>query len=264
VTQLRDLQRAFQARVLGSESGIEAELAGAERPDFHARVDVYAGGYSARLVEALGTTYPALKAALGESEFERVIREFIAAEPSRYYSVRDYGERVADHLARTGPSVRAHVLAQLARWEWTLAAVFDAADDDPAEVQALAAIPHERWAEVRFRLRACVRRFVTETNAVDWWHAARDQSEAPAEFTREPPVDWLLWRRGVSTVFRSLEPDEAAAVDAARSGASFAVLCERIAEQIGASDAPLRAASLLRGWFAEELIATVEPGPATD
>ena len=262
--QLRELQRAFQARLLAGESGIEAELSGADRPDFHARVDVYAGGYYARLAEALGTTYPALKSALGESDFERVMRDFIAAEPSRYYSVRDYGERVADHLAATGLSIREHVLAQLARWEWTLADVFDAPDDLPANVQALAAIPHQRWAQVRFSLRACVRRFVTDTNAVDWWRAARGQGETPDDFKAESPVDWLLWRRGVSTVFRSLEPEEAAAVDAARSGASFAVLCERIADQIGAADAPLRAASLLRGWFAEALIATVEPGRTTD
>jgi hypothetical protein len=261
--QLRELQRAFQARLLGGASGIEAELSGAERADFLARVDVYAGGYYARLVEALATTYPGLKSALGESDFERVMRDFIAAEPSRYYSVRDYGERVADHLARTDPSIRAPVLAQLARWEWMLADVFDAADDSPADVRALAAIPHEGWSQVRFGLRACVRRFVSDTNAVDWWRAARGQGEAPHEFKAEPPVDWLIWRRGVSTLFRSLEPDEAGAVDAARAGAPFAVLCERIADRIGAVDAPLRAASLLRGWFAEELIATVEPGPVT-
>jgi hypothetical protein len=259
--QLRELQRAFQARLLAGESGIEAQLAGANRPDFLARVDVYADGYYARLVEALGTTYPALKAALGESEFERTMRDFIAAEPSRYYSVRDYGARVADHLQGSGALMRAHVLAQLARWEWTLADVFDARDDAPADVEALAAIPHQRWAQVGFGLRACVYRFVTDSNAVDWWRAARGQGEAPDDFKAEPLVNWLLWRRGVATVFRSLEPDEAAAVDAALSGASFAVLCERIADHIGAADAPLRAASLLRGWFAEELIATVEPGP---
>jgi hypothetical protein len=258
--QLRELQRAFQARLLAGASGIEAELAGADRPDFQTRVDVYADGYYARLVEVLGTTYPALKAALGESDFERAMRDFIAAEPSRYYSVRDYGQRVADYFAQSGAGT-AHVLAQLARWEWTLADVFDAPDDTPADVEALAAIAHERWAQVRFGLRACARRFTTDTNAVDWWRAARVQGEAPAEFKSEPPVDWLVWRRGVATVFRSLEPDEAAAVDAVRSGAPFAALCERIADQIGSADAPLRAASLLRGWFAEQLIATVEPGP---
>jgi hypothetical protein len=258
--QLSELQRAFQARLLAGRTGIEAQLAGAERADFSERVEVYAGGYYARLVEALATTYPALRHALGEPEFERVMHEFIAAEPSRYYSVRDYGGRVADHLADSGNSPRAQVLVQLARWEWTLADVFDAADDIPAGAEALAAIPHDRWAQVRFGLRGCVRRFVTDTNAVDWWRAARGQGEAPAEFSVESPSDWLLWRRGVATVFRSLGPDEAVAIDAARTGAPFATLCERIAEQIGASDAPLRAASLLRGWFADELIATVEPG----
>ena len=116
--QLRELQRAFQARLLTGQSGIEAELAGAKRPDFLPRVAVYADGYYGRLVEALGTTYPALQAALGEAEFERVISEFIAAEPSRYYSVRDYGERVGDHLARGGTSIASQVLAQLARWEY--------------------------------------------------------------------------------------------------------------------------------------------------
>ena len=261
--QLSELQRAFQARLLAGRTGIEAQLAGAERPDFQERVDVYAGGYYARLVEALAATYPALQHALGEPEFERAMHEFITAEPSRYYSVRDYGGRVADHLSGGDTSPRARVLTQLARWEWTLADVFDAVDDTPVGAEALTAIPHERWAQVRFGLRACVRRFVTDTNAVDWWRGARGQGEAPSDFSTQAATDWLLWRRGVTTVFRSLAPDEAVAIDAARSGAPFALLCERIAEQVGASDAPLRAASLLRGWFAEELIATVEPGSDT-
>ncbi len=52
---LRELQRAFQARVLLLESGIEPELRDAKGADFDARLDAYVGGYRARLVEVLGT-----------------------------------------------------------------------------------------------------------------------------------------------------------------------------------------------------------------
>ena len=52
--RLQELQRAFQARVLLREEGIEAELNHEDDIDFEPRLDTYVEGYRTRLVEALG------------------------------------------------------------------------------------------------------------------------------------------------------------------------------------------------------------------
>ncbi len=68
------------------------------------------------------------------------------------------------------------------------------------------------------------------------------------------PRPWLR-RRRPNGFFRSVDPVEAAAFDAARSGATFGAICEQLTQYVDETDVAMRAASLLRGWIAEELIA---------
>jgi len=253
--QLRELQRAFQARILTLNTGIEAELEGAQNADFDARLDAYVGGYRARLVEALGTTYPVLKMTLGDDEFDRQMRLYIDSIPSNHYSVRYYGGGIAEHVSTEDPGGRGTALSELARWEWTLADVFDAPDDAPLDVATLATVPPNAWPTVSFTLRATVRNLETRTNVVEWWRAANGLCESPGTLRSSAPTQWLLWRRGVKTLFRSLDPVEAEALSAVRAGSTFGAVCERLAQYVGESEVALRAASLLRGWIAEELIA---------
>lgn len=254
--RLAELQRAFQARIVSLEGGIEAQLKGTENTDFEARLDVYVDGYRARLVEALGTTYPILKDTLGEDEFEQQMCLYINSTPSRHYSVRYYGQQVAQRMRARVPESTGQALAELAYWEWTLADVFDAPDDEALDAAALAAVPAQEWSTLSFTLRACVRRLETRSNAVEWWRAANQLCEKPAGIVAAAPARWLLWRRGVRTLFRSLDEVEAAALDAAAAGASFGELCEVIALGVDETQVALRAASLLRGWITEELIAS--------
>jgi hypothetical protein len=90
---------------------------------------------------------------------------------------------------------------------------------------------------------------------VQWWRAANGLCEPPADLLDGEPSQWVLWRRGVKTFFRSLDTIEAPLLDAARAGETFGELCERIAPCVPESEVALRAASVLRGWMAEELIA---------
>jgi hypothetical protein len=253
--RLNELQQQFQQRVLTRQGLIEPELIGAGEPDFDARLGAYVEGYRSRLVEALGSTYPALKATLGEEKFERCMRDYIDATPSRHYSVRYYGAAVGELLAVQGEEHARAVLTDLARWEWMLAEVFDAPDDESLNVDALSAVAPDAWARVSFQFRRCVRRLEMHSNAVEYWRAAKELCAAPAEFLTTAPAEWLLWRRGTSTLFRSVDPIEAMALDAALAGERFGALCERLASCVEETQVALYAASLLRGWISEELIA---------
>jgi hypothetical protein len=252
--RLQELQRAFQARVLQRQAGIESVLNNRHDVDFEARLETYVGGYRTRLVEVLGATYPVLQRTLGRDEFLRQMCDYINATHSQHSSVREYGADIAQWLT-CDESSRAKRLAELARWEWTLADVFDGRDDDPLDIAALARVPAPAWPGLSFTLRACVKRFETHSNIVQWWRAANNLCEPPADLIDEEPSQWVLWRRGVKTFFRSLDALEALLLDAVRAGESFGGLCERIAPCVPESEAAFRAATVLRGWMAEELIA---------
>ena len=253
--RLHELQRAFQARILSFEAGIEPELDNRHDVDFEPRLDSYVGGYRTRLVEALGSTYPVLQMTLGGEEFARQMRGYIDATHSRHFSVRDYGADIPEWLAAGHSGRRGAQLAELACWEWILADVFDAPDDAPLDASTLATVPADAWPDLSFTLRACVRRCDTSSNVVECWRAANGLCDPPAGLTDAASGAWLVWRRGIKTLFRSLDAVEAIALDAAAAGASFGKLCERIAPHVPEAEIAFRAASLLRGWIAEELIA---------
>lgn len=264
---LARVQADFQAAVLHGTADIETQLAGRDRADFADRLAAYTRGYRSRLVEAMGITYPGLRALLGEPEFELALLDYIEDHPSTHYSIRYYGAGLAAHVrARYGgaecDAALACVAGDLALLEWTLAEVFDAADDEPLALSELARIPPGDWARVSFTPRACVRRLTLASNAVAYWRAQSDGEPAPERPEALAPRGWLLWRRELRTLYRSLAPDEATALDAVLGGASFGTLCEQVAGEVGAEQAPLRAASLLRGWLEEGLIGAASCAPA--
>jgi hypothetical protein len=58
-----------------------------------------------------------------------------------------------------------------------------------------------------------------------------------------------------------MDAAESAALAIASAGGTFGEMCEAIAAEVGAADAPPRAASMLNGWFADEIIADLRVGP---
>jgi len=253
--RLRELQQSFQNRVLRHRRGIESQLNDSLDGDFELRLDAYVAGYRTRLIEALAATYPVLKSTLGDDGFEQEMRLYIDSSHSRHFSIRYYGFGVAQWVSMSASlGWECTALAELARWEWTLADVFDAPDDEPLTVGNLSAMAPERWPRLSFSLRACVHRFDSRTNAVEWWRAANGLCEQPTSLSNTSTIRWLIWRRGVTTLFRSLDSIEADMLADVCSGATFGAMCERVARIVGEDHSAIRAASILRGWLAEEII----------
>lgn len=251
---LAGLQSEFQEYLLRGAPGIEARVQGSARVPIETRLGIYAGAYGSRLIDALESSYPALAALLGAEDFRVLGALYVRAHDSSYFSIRDYGDALAEFLGAHPHYAEVPVLAELARWEWTLGAVFDAADAEPVGAAALAAVAPAEWAELRFRFHPSVRRLGLRWNVPQLWKALTDALERPQLSVTAQPVEWLLWRRDLKSYFRSLGADEAAALDAARAGASFGELCELLADTSGSERTPAEAAALLSGWLGAGLM----------
>ena len=106
--------------------------------------------------------------------------------------------------------------------------------------EALARVPPEGWAQLRFEWHPSVRALdAALERAADLAGAHRGRRAASAALRRRP-LQWLLWRHELTTYFRSLAGTEAAALDAARSGWPFGELCELLCEEVGDAQAPRR------------------------
>jgi len=254
MSRLAHVQGDFQEHLLRGTAAVERHVVGTARVPLATRLGIYRGAYGSRLAEALEKNFPALAQLVGPTDFATLAADYVATHDSPFFSIRYYGDGLAEFLASAPDYAAAPVLAELARWEWAMASAFDAADAAPLVHEALARIDPQAWAQLRFGWHPSVQRLTLTWNVPALWQALTAGGERPPAQLADSPVHWLIWRAGLTSYFRSLPPTEAAALDAARSGWPFGELCELLCEEVGADEAALAAARLLRGWVEAGLI----------
>jgi hypothetical protein len=254
MTALTRVQTDFQDYLLRGDSAVEGHVLGTARVPVATRLGIYAGAYGSRLAEALANNFPALARLLGETDFQRLAADYVRTHDSPFFSIRYYGDQLPGFLAAHEDYVAAPVLAELAAWEWAMTSVFDAADAAPLEHAALARVSPQQWAQLRFSFHPSVQQLALSWNVPQLWQALTENAERPPVTLAAAPVHWLLWRRELTTYYRSLTDAEAAVLDGAVNGWPFGELCELLCEELGEREAPAQAAALLRGWVDSGLV----------
>ena len=252
MSALAQLQRDLQRHVLNGDVAIADAVTGTAAVPAATRLGVYSGAYRARLAEALEANMPHLRELLGEAEFGGVARRYIDAHPSQYASIRWFGDRLAHELERSHAAQP--WIAELARWEWALAASFDAQDAATIGIESLASVAPGDWAELRLAFHPSVQVLTLQTNAQGLFKALSETQPVPQPAVLDRAQPWLLWRQDLKTQYRSLEPDETAALEVVRCGGSFGEMCEALCEWHDADAVPLVAAGMLKRWIVEELL----------
>jgi hypothetical protein len=247
---LSDIQAAFQRHIMTQDPAIATHIVSNERLDGDQRLAVYANAYRARLVEALAADYPALQGNVSQDEFTELCHAYIRAYPSTCYSLRDFGQHLPEFLRQGYPE---H-LSELARFEWALTTSFDAEDAEVASVQAATELSAAAWPSVRIRVHPSVSQLELGWNTLALWRNVKEGRPMSLPERLPEPMSCLIWRDGLTTRYRSVDPDESAAFHAARSGGTFADLCGQLTSSVPQSQVALRAASLLKTWLASGIV----------
>jgi hypothetical protein len=95
------------------------------------------------------------------------------------------------------------------------------------------------------------------TNAPVVFKALGEDALAPEGVALDEPQPWLIWREALKTQYRSLAPDEAAALEAMRAGGNFETLCDTLCTWHEAEAVPMQAAGMLKRWVVEQMIVGV-------
>ena len=255
MNHLRQTQRRFQSHVFSDDERIGSEIVSTPNANAQTRLAIYHNAYRLRLLEALSTDYPALTRLLGDSEFKKAGLAYIDEHPSRDPNLRWFGGNLSAFLRTKSPYCDRPVCSEMAEFEWTLTLAFDAADESTVSVQALAAIPGQAWPNLTFQQHASVRRLTLQHNVAAFWKEVDAQQE-PAQPPQQSasPVSWVIWRRGLRCFFRSLDADEAFALDCLQAGDSFAQICTAMSDRVAVIEIASQAATLLKRWVTDGLI----------
>jgi hypothetical protein len=251
MSALAKMQHAVQSFVLEGNTDARNEIISTDALSATARLGIYSEAYRLRLIEALASNYPRLKQAIGDEQFDSLALRYIDMQRSRHPSIRWYGDRFSEFIA----TVRSAEpwLAELATWEWAVAAAFDAPDAQTIDATALAGIQPELWSELRLEFHPSMQRIDLHSNVTALFKALTEETAPPAPRYEERSA-WVIWRQELKTQYRSLSVDEAAVLDSMRAGGSFAQACDLLCDWHDAEQVPLRAATHLQRWLHDQLI----------
>jgi hypothetical protein len=246
---LAELQTAFAHYLVAGDG--EAELAGqivSDGIDAAARLEVYRNAFYIRLQDALAHDFPALLASAGETTFGRLTAGYVRDRPSARPSLRWLGEGLAEWLRARGEPA----MADLAELEWAALRAFDAEDAAPLTAQAFAAIPPERWPELRLELHPSASLLAAGANVREVWLAVRGGRPPPVLLPARERL--VIWRANGAARVEGIAEDWHRLLALVARDATLAAACEELAESIDAGRVPGVVAECLHhaaalGWL---------------
>jgi hypothetical protein len=106
------------------------------------RLEIYNRQYWFRLQGTFAEDFPALRAVVGADRFEALTNAYLAAHPSRSFSLRNLGSKLLEWLTLNpiyaGP--RVSLALDVVRVEWACVEAFDNAEFVPLSLQDIAAL----------------------------------------------------------------------------------------------------------------------------
>jgi hypothetical protein len=226
------------------------------------RLEIYNRQYWYRVLDALGEDFPALRAVVGGRAFEALSIAYLTAHPSRSFSMRSLGSKLAEWLEKNPRFAgrRQRLALDVVRIEWALVEAFDGAELTPLTLDQVATLD----AGSRIALQPHVRLIALDYEADDLvlslhHRQKREASEAGQKHEGDPgaPVKlpklrrkaaWVAAHRvDLSVYYRRLTKEEFLTLEAIRHGLTLAEALDAGFRESRVPEAlrPLR----VREWF---------------
>lgn len=234
-------------------------VTGNERLSPVEQLEIYREQFWLRHTSSLLEDFPGVAGILGQSDWERLIEEYLLAHPPLSPSLRDLGDRFADHVERSEWLPQRELCADMARLEWAYIEAFDAPDSSPLDAAALAAIPEDAWEAVRLDLAPSLRLLSVGYPVAELRRAIRTSTDAVP--IPEPRAQKLVVHRLERELWdRIVPPGAFCLLGHLQAGVPLGAACERtIAERPSeASEIEANLGTWFQRWAELGFIARVE------
>ena len=193
------------------------------------RLAVYAGGYIARIREALAELFEAVHHVLGEDVFTELAEGYAARYPSHDYNLSLAGRHLPEFLVDWPRSRELPFLPDLARLEWLICRAFHAFDQPPIDPVQMAAMPPKAWERARLIFQPSVGLIASVWPILDIWQARTQPRERINLTLADRPQRVLVSRRDVQVVCEPLDPAQYQLLDGLRQGRTLGEVCADLA-----------------------------------
>jgi len=253
---LRELQRWMQSRIRPSAaggSGAALEVLNPQRgvPGTE-RLAVYAGGYVARIRQALAEVYEAIHHVVGERAFTELSHGYAQRHPSHEHNLSLAGRHLPAFLAEWPLTARLPFLPDLARLEWAVCRAFHAFEQPPLDVGRLSGLPLEAWDRARIVFQPSVGVVASAWPILDLWAARTTPRSAITIDLVDRPQRVLVFRQQLQVRCELVDERRCAVLEGLLAGRTLGAVCAALAAQAGQEAPPL--AEWFAGWAARGLI----------
>jgi hypothetical protein len=173
VPTLRELQYAFAGALTGT-GGVALGIP----KTMTARLEIYANTRRGSLKQALGLTFPAVRALVGDEFFAAMAGDFVATTPPESAYLNDYGAQLARFLRSHAPAASIDYLADVAELEWAVSRACHAPDAPRLDPGQLSELDPADLARVIFIVHPAVAIVRLPSPADQIWRAVLEQDEA--------------------------------------------------------------------------------------
>ena len=227
------------------------------------RLEIYNRQYWFRLQSAFAEDFPALRSVVGAERFDRLRDAYLAAHPSRSFSLRNLGSKLVAWL-EANPSFagsRAALALDVARVEWACIEAFDDADDPPLSLNEVASIGPESCLALQPHLQLLALQYPADDLVLEMHQRERrETSEAGTRPETEETQDSKPLRLRKKAIWLAVHRADLSVYHKRLSRAEYQTLCALrgglpLAEALDAGFAGSRTAAatrvaLVQRWFA--------------
>jgi hypothetical protein len=228
------------------------------------RLEVYNRQYWFRLRKCLFADYPGLRVILGEKKFARLIDVYLARNPSRSFTLRNLGSRLAKFL-QANPKMtmaRPQLALDMARLEWSYIQAFDNEARPSLNIKELAGLGS---AKIRLELQPHLILLKLENEIADFLIDIKKNTglrgEASNAMTTDHSLKWTIsaprLKRKMNFVavhryqdkvyFKPLQHGQFLLLSALQNGATLEKACVKVARLKIAADL----SEAIKNWFSE-------------
>lgn len=230
MSALHDLQARFRDAVLSGETGALTNDIRTEGPRLSRRLGIYRNNVFSNQREALRTIYPVIERLVGREFFKHLADEYLRRHGSPAGDLNGLGEHLAGFLAAFPGADSLVYLPDTARLEWLVHKVYHAPERAGRAIARLAAVPDDRYEDLRFYLHPARALFASSYPVDRIWRVNQAGQGQIDDETSHVHLDsggvcLLVARRELHVTLRAVEAGEWAFLQSIAAAHPFGEAC---------------------------------------
>src|SRR5688572_6338367 len=239
----RDLTKDDEARAFALE-----HIAGNARVSPVEQLEIYREQYWLRHTGSLVEDFPGVSGVLGQSDWERLVEEYLVAHPPTTFSLRELGQNLPDFAERRAWLPHRELIVDMARLEWAYVEVFDAPDLPPIDPERLSRVPEDAWESVRLVVHPALRLLQVGYPVVELRKRLIVATDEPIPLPDPQTRELAICRRNLVIEHELLDPGAFALLSKLSRSMPLGDACESTANDLRLT--PEAVARDLETWFA--------------